>query len=48
MKPLTIDLEDDVFSHLELRAAIDDLRVKEAVELLLTKLARNHKGRTNE
>jgi len=47
MKQLTIDLEDDVFSHLEVRAAIDDMRIKEGVERLLTEMVMSHKeGRT--
>lgn len=45
MKQLVIHLEDDVYSFLEVRAAMDDLRIKEAVEGLLTELAMAKKER---
>ena len=40
MKQLTINLPDDVYSYIELRAAIDDLRASEGVEALLVELVR--------
>ena len=38
MKTLIIELEDDVYRHFELKAAIDDLRPKEAAEKLITEI----------
>lgn len=38
MRQITIDLSDDVYSYLQLRAAIDDLRPKEAIEGFLTEI----------
>jgi len=43
MKQLTITLDDDVFNLLEVRAAIDDMRIKEAVETLLAELVGTYK-----
>lgn len=40
MKRLEIDLPDDVYQYLEIRAAIDDLRIKDGVELLLIELVK--------
>lgn len=44
-KPLTIDLPADVHSFIELRAAMDDKRLKEATEELLTEIAMALKGK---
>lgn len=40
MRAVTIKLPDDVYSFLELRAAVDDLRVAEGIESLLVELVR--------
>lgn len=45
MRHITIELADDIFNHLEIRAAIDDLRSKEGIELLLTELVTAHKSK---
>jgi len=45
MRPLTIELDDDVYSFLEIRSAMDDLRIKEGVENFLTELAMAKKER---
>jgi hypothetical protein len=45
MRTIEISLSDYVYSHLELRAAIDDLRVQEAVALLLSEIVMTHKER---
>lgn len=42
-RPLTIELDEEVYSYLELRAAIDDLRIKEGVEDLLSELVMTKK-----
>ena len=38
MRTMTINLDENVFKYLELRAAIDDLRPAEAVEGMLTEI----------
>jgi hypothetical protein len=45
MKTLTLDLPDEVYSHLEIRSAIDDMRIKEGVEHMLIEMASAHKER---
>jgi hypothetical protein len=44
MKQLTIELDDDLYSFLELRAAIDDMRLKEGIEALLDEAVHRMKG----
>jgi hypothetical protein len=43
MKLLTIELPDDVYDHLQLRAAIDDKRIDEAVAEFLTDVTTAHR-----
>lgn len=45
MKQLTIELSDEVFHYLEVRAAIDDMRIKQAVEEFLSALVTARKER---
>ena len=40
MRRVTLELPDDVYSLLQLRAAIDDLRLEEGLTAFLTELAR--------
>jgi len=42
---LTIDLEEDVYRHLELRCAIDDMRIDEGAGHFLTELVSAHKDK---
>lgn len=39
MRKVEICLSDDVYSYIELRCAIDDMRVPEGLEKFLTELA---------
>lgn len=43
MTTVTLNLPDDVFKFLELRAAIDDMRVPESLEKFLTELVHARK-----
>ncbi|MGE3550712.1 MAG: hypothetical protein AB7I29_12530 [Geobacter sp.] len=46
MRTMTIHLPEDVAHILEVRMAIDGVRLPEGVELLLTKLVEDFKERT--
>ena len=41
MRLISVELEDDVYDFLAIRAAIDDLKLAEAVEQFLTILAKS-------
>lgn len=45
MKTITITLPDDVAETLSIRAAIDDMRLPEAIEILLCELVQNFQER---
>ena len=38
MRTLTLNIPDDIHNYLEIRAAIDDLRISQAVEQFLVEL----------
>lgn len=38
MRTLTLNIPDDIHNYLEVRAAIDDLRISQAVEQFLVEL----------
>jgi hypothetical protein len=45
MRELTIHLDDEVYSFLEIRAAMDGFRIKEGIENFLSELAMAKKER---
>lgn len=46
MRTMTIEIPEDVANILEVRMAIDNIRLPEGVSLLLTKLVEDFKERT--